>query len=73
MAMHFGRRGSLFVAALNTPGLVRLSVQGARVTAEERLLWNRTRLRDVAVGPEGFLYLVTDEREGRILRLRPAE
>lgn len=68
-----GWRGSLFVAALNTPGLVRLSVQGARVTAEERLLWNRTRLRDVAVGPEGFLYLVTDEREGRILRLRPAE
>ncbi|MCS6931377.1 MAG: PQQ-dependent sugar dehydrogenase [Acetobacteraceae bacterium] len=68
-----GWRGSLFVAALNTPGLVRLSVEGARITGEERLLWGRTRLRDVAVGPEGFLYLVTDEREGRILRLVPAE
>jgi len=66
-------RGNLFVAALNTPGLLRLTVEGARVTAEERLLWGRIRLRDVAVGPDGFLYVVTDEREGRVLRLTRAE
>jgi glucose/arabinose dehydrogenase len=66
-------RGSLFVAALNTPGLLRLTVEGERVVAEERLLWGRTRLRDVAAGPDGFLYIVTDEREGRVLRLVPAE
>ncbi|MFN6953447.1 MAG: PQQ-dependent sugar dehydrogenase [Acetobacteraceae bacterium] len=68
-----GWRGNLFVAALNTPGLVRLTVEGDRVLAEERLLWGRTRFRDVAVGPDGFLYIVTDEREGRVLRLAPAE
>jgi glucose/arabinose dehydrogenase len=66
-------RGNLFVAALNTPGLLRLTVDGARVTGEERLLWGRMRFRDVVSGPDGFLYIVTDEREGRILRLAPAE
>jgi aldose sugar dehydrogenase len=64
-------RGSLFVAALNPPGLVRLSTEGDRVTGEERLLWNRTRLRQVMQGPEGFLYVLTDETRGRILRLEP--
>ncbi|MCK8785959.1 PQQ-dependent sugar dehydrogenase [Roseomonas sp. NAR14] len=68
-------RGSLFLAALNTPGLVRLSTEGApggeRVTGEERLLWGRTRLRQVLQGPDGFLYLLTDETQGRILRLEP--
>ncbi|MDO9708045.1 PQQ-dependent sugar dehydrogenase [Paracraurococcus lichenis] len=64
-------RGSLFVAALNPPGLVRLSTEGDRVTGEERLLWNRTRLRQVVQGPDGLLYLLTDETRGRILRLEP--
>ena len=64
-------RGSLFLAALNPPGLVRLSTEGDRVTGEERLLWNRTRLRHVIQGPEGHLYLLTDESRGRVLRLQP--
>ena len=64
-------RGSLFVAALNPPGLVRLATQGDRVTGEERLLWNRTRLRTVLQGPDGFLYILTDEARVRILQLRP--
>ncbi len=64
-------RGSLFLAALNPPGLVRLSTDGDRVTGEERLLWNRTRLRHVVQGPDGFLYLLTDENRGRVLRLEP--
>jgi aldose sugar dehydrogenase len=66
-----GWRGSLFLAALNPPGLVRLSTDGDRVTGEERLLWRGTRLRDVAQGPEGFLYVLTDEPRGRVLRLEP--
>ena len=65
-------RGSLFVAALNPPGLVRLSTEGDRVTGEERLLTDGPRLRQVVQGPEGALYLLTDEAEGRILRLVPA-
>jgi glucose/arabinose dehydrogenase len=64
-------RGSLFLAALNPPGLVRLITDGDRVTGEERLLWNRTRFRDVLQGPDGLLYILTDEVRGRILRLRP--
>ena len=64
-------RGSLFLAALNPPGLVRLSTDGDRVAGEERLLWNRTRLRHVIQGPDGLLYLLTDEGRGRVLRLEP--
>jgi glucose/arabinose dehydrogenase len=64
-------RGSLFVAALNPPGLVRLTTEGDRVTGEERLPWDRTRLRQVVPGPDGLIYLLTDETQGRILRLEP--
>jgi glucose/arabinose dehydrogenase len=65
-------RGSLFVAALNPPGLVRLTTQGDRVTGEERLLFDRRiRMRDVAVAADGSLLILTDENRGRILRLAP--
>ncbi|MDN3563452.1 PQQ-dependent sugar dehydrogenase [Paeniroseomonas aquatica] len=64
-------RGSLFVAALNPPGLLRLTTRGDRVTGEERLLGDRGRLRTVLQGPDGFLYILTDEGRGRILQLRP--
>lgn len=67
-----GWRGSLFVAALNTPGLVRLTVQGDRITGEERLLWGVVRMRHVVVGPDGRVFILTDESDGRILRLDPA-
>lgn len=66
-----GWRGSLFLAALNPPGLVRLTTEGDRVTGEERLLQDGPRLRHVLVGPDGFLYLLTDETRGRILRVAP--
>jgi glucose/arabinose dehydrogenase len=67
-----GWRGSLFLAALSPPGLVRLSTEGDRVTGEERLLFDRRiRMRDVAVAADGALLVLTDERDGRILRLAP--
>lgn len=66
-----GWRRSLFVAALNTPGLVRLSTDGDRVTGEERLLTGFARMRHVIVGPDGRIYLLTDEGQGRIFRLDP--
>jgi glucose/arabinose dehydrogenase len=65
-------RGSLFMASLNTPGLLRLSTEGDRVTGEERLLWGELRFRQVLQGPDGLLYILTDETRGRILRLEPA-
>jgi glucose/arabinose dehydrogenase len=64
-------RGSLFVAALNPPGLVRLTTEGDRVTGEEKLPGIRTRIRQAVQGPDGLLYLLTDESRGRILRLAP--
>lgn len=67
-----GWRGSLFVAAQATPGLVRLTTEGDRITGEERLLWGRVALRQVVVGADGLVYLLTYGEQGRILRLDPA-
>jgi len=62
-------RGALYIACLNTPGLLRLNMEGDRVVSEERLLWGRTRLRQVLFAPDGGLLLLTDETRGRVLRL----
>jgi glucose/arabinose dehydrogenase len=49
---------------------VRLTLKGNAVTSEERLLPNlNERIRDVRQGPDGALYLVTDNSAGRILRV----
>ncbi|NKE44875.1 PQQ-dependent sugar dehydrogenase [Roseomonas frigidaquae] len=69
-----GWQRSLFIAALNQPGLVRLTTEGDRVTGEERLLFDRRiRMRDVLVAQDGAVLVLTDEAQGRILRLAPAE
>ena len=65
-------RGSLFVGALADKRLVRIELDGERVTGEEHLLLDREqRIRDVRQGPDGFLYIVTDEDNGQLWRLRP--
>lgn len=65
-------QGNLFVAALAGQHVVRLVLEGERVVAEERLLTELgTRIRDVREGPDGALYVMTDGRDGRILRLVP--
>ena len=65
--------GSLFTGALAGKMLVRLSVNGNSVTGEERLLQNLyERIRDVRQGPDGALWLLTDNSAGRILRVTPA-
>ena len=66
-------KDGLFVGSLKFDLLVRLELDGTRVTHEERLLQKLDeRIRDVRQGPDGFLYLLTDSPEGRILRLEPA-
>jgi aldose sugar dehydrogenase len=63
-------KGSLFVGALKAETLVRLQLEGDRVVAEQRLLQGRIgRIRDVRQGPDGWLYLLTDEDDGRIVRI----
>jgi glucose/arabinose dehydrogenase len=65
--------GSLFTGALAGKMLVRLSLNGNAVTGEERLLQNlNERIRDVRQGPDGALWLLTDNSAGRILRVSPA-
>ena len=68
-------QNSVFVGGLGSLNLVRLSVKGDRVVGEERLLQDlqpaRERLRDVRQGPDGAIYLLTDNAKGRILKLVP--
>ena len=65
----------LFIGGLGSTNMVRLSVKGDRVVGEERLLQDlqpqRERLRDVRQGPDGALYLLTDNSKGRLLKLVP--
>ncbi len=65
-------RNNLFVGALAQRRLVRLTLDGEKVTGEEHLLVDRSkRIRDVRQGPDGALYIVTDEDNGELWRLRP--
>ena len=67
-----GWQGSLFVGALRAQALVRLQLDGRRVVKEERMLADLyERIRDVREGPDGWLYLLTDNADGRVLRLVP--
>jgi glucose/arabinose dehydrogenase len=67
-----GWQGNLFVGALAGRHLARLVLDGETIVAEERLLTELgERIRDVRQGPDGFLYVLTDSPNGRILRLRP--
>lgn len=66
-------KNSLFVGALAGQMLVRLSTQGEAVTGQERLLDGLgERIRDVRQGPDGFIYLLSDAADGKVLRVRPA-
>jgi glucose/arabinose dehydrogenase len=65
-------KDNLFVGGLRATALVRLELDGNKVTHEERLLRDLgLRIRDVAQGPDGALYVVTDEDDGAILRISP--
>jgi len=63
---------SLFLGALADRNLIRLSLDGDRITAEERLLGDLgARIRDVRVAADGSVYVLTDEDDGKLLRLEP--
>lgn len=77
MAIYTGDRypgwtGSIFVGSMSPGGLVRLEMRGDSVVKEERYLRDlRERIRDVKQGPDGYLYVATDNSDGRILRVVP--
>lgn len=66
-------KGSLFIGALSGRMLVRLSLRGDEVIGEERLLQDlNERIRDVRQAPDGALWLLTDSKAGRLLRVSPS-
>jgi aldose sugar dehydrogenase len=77
MAFYTGDRfpawkGNILIGALAGQMLVRVELDGEKVVREERMLRELgERIRDVRQGPDGFVYLLTDSSEGRILRVEP--
>jgi glucose/arabinose dehydrogenase len=66
-------RGHLLVGSLQPGRLVRLTLANGRVVHEERYVIDPgERVRDVRQGPDGMIYLLTDNPRGRIIRLEPA-
>ena len=66
-------KGNLFVGALKFQLLARLEIANSRVIKEERMFARAFgRIRDVRQGPDGYLYLLTDENAGQLLRIKPA-
>ena len=67
-------QGNLLVGALRGQMLVRLVLDGEKVLHEERLLQSRVgRIRDVRMGPDGLVYLLSDGPDGALMRLEPAQ
>lgn len=65
-----GWQHSLFIGALVDQSLIRLQLDGDRVVGEERLLKELgARIRDVRVGPDGYLYVLTDAGNGKLLQV----
>ena len=65
-------KNSLFIGALAGQHLARLTLNGDRVVAEEKLLTDLgQRIRDVRQGPDGFIYVLTDDRNGKLFRIAP--
>ncbi len=62
-------KGNMFVGSLTPGALVRLQMQNGRVVKEERYLDLGERIRDVAQGTDGLIYVITDEEDGKIVRI----
>jgi glucose/arabinose dehydrogenase len=65
-------KNNLFIASLLQEKLLRLEIEGEKVTHEETIFHGIGRVRDVTTGPDGLLYVAV-EGPGRILRLVPTE
>jgi aldose sugar dehydrogenase len=68
-----GWKGSVLIGSMQPGRLVRLTLADGKVRSEERYLGDLgERIRDVQQGPDEFVYVVTDENDGRVLRVRPS-
>jgi aldose sugar dehydrogenase len=69
-------RGNFFVGGMSGQQLVRLALKGTRVVMQEMLVPQMGRIRDVRQSPDGFIYLVVDDRDGKptpVYRVEPVE
>jgi aldose sugar dehydrogenase len=65
-------RGSMLIGGLGARGIVRVTLQGGSAKEAGRVSLG-ARIRDVRQGPDGAIYVLTDENNGRVLKLTPAE
>ncbi len=63
-------KGDLFAGGLVLKQVRRVKFEGERIVGEETLQFDE-RVRDVRTGPDGYLYVLTDERDGKLLRIEP--
>ena len=63
--------GNLLMGSFNAEGLLRITVDGTKIKGEERIPLER-RIRDVIQASDGSIWLLTDYKEGELLRLTPA-
>jgi len=67
-------QASLFIGALAEQALIRLQLNDGKIVAEERLLGDLgARIRDVRQGPDGYVYVLTDAGNGKLLRIAPSD
>jgi aldose sugar dehydrogenase len=70
--VYSGWKGNLLIGSMTPGGLVRLTMDNGRVVREDRYLGDlKERIRDVQQGPDGYVYVITDSADGRILRVVP--
>ena len=61
---------NLLIGSFNSEALVRLTATGNNIDSEERI-WLQRRIRDVIQAPDGSIWLLTDYKDGELLRLSP--
>jgi glucose/arabinose dehydrogenase len=66
----FPWKGNAVVGGLSSQGLVRLVIDGEKIADEDRIDLKR-RVRDVIQAPDGALLVITDHKDGELLRLTP--
>ena len=67
-----GWLNNALLGSFNSEALVRLNLDGENVSSEERI-WLHRRIRDVIQAPDGSIWLLTDYKEGELLRLSPID
>ncbi|WP_323013341.1 PQQ-dependent sugar dehydrogenase [Devosia sp.] len=72
-ALFPGWKGDLLIGGLSSQALIRLTLEGERVTGEARYLQGQGRIRDVDIAEDGAVMILTDAENGALIRLVPAE